>query len=169
MIYKILILTVTFLGAFVFSSNIYAMKFKSRHFVAVARHTTAINLADCYNASISELNLTNHSLSNKQLESMFFDIQHFIEEKGVQRLILDSNNLNLVPFELLGLGLVNETLKYISLKGNPFRTDSLVDFYMRARMVGLPIVGQSVLIIEIAYGLDVVQVKKIPVSLLATN
>lgn len=151
MIYKILFLAGTFVGAFTFSSNICAMKVVSRSAAATVSGTAAINLADHYKASLRELNLTNLSLNNKKLEDMFFDIKRFIEKKGIQRLILDDNCLKLVPFELLGLGLVDKTLNYISLKLNPFSTEALDEFYRRAQKVGLPVVGQDGLIIDITY------------------
>ena len=151
MIRKIFILVGILVGACAFPSNICAMKSKTRRFDAAASCTISINLENYYNALLRELNLTNLSLSNQQLESMFFDIKHFIEKKRVKRLILDGNSFKQVPFEVLGLGLVNETLKYISLKGNPFSKDAIDEFYRRAQKVGTPVIGQSRLVIEIDY------------------
>lgn len=158
---KILILVGILVGDCAFLSNIFAMKSKVSRFDAVVSCTIAINLKNYYNTLLRELNLTNLSLNNKQLEGMFFDIKRFIEKKRVQRLILDCNNLRFIPFELLGLGLVDKSLNYISLKENPFNKDTLDEFYRRVQKVGLPVVGQSELIIEIACDVDVVQVKKI--------
>ena len=125
---KILVLFGISACAFVFASSVYAMETKSgTDGAATASGVPAIDLEQYYKAPLKELNLTNVPLGNEISGSMFDAITSFIEKKGITDLILDNTGLKRIPLNLIGLGVIDKNLEYLSLKGNSFDQQQLAE------------------------------------------
>lgn len=120
---KILILFGISAGVFAFTSGVYAMSEGSG--AAAASGLPVIELARYYKPPLKQLDLTNVSLGDAISDSMFEAILAFMKVNVVTDIVLDNTGLKRIPLNLIGLGVVDKNLDYLSLKNNKFDQQQL--------------------------------------------
>jgi len=82
--------------------------------------TGVISLDQYYDHDTKTLNMRNLMLGDTGLKKRLKDIKQFIDLVRAESLILEKNNLQQIPYNVITFALINRSLKYVSLKENKF-------------------------------------------------
>ena len=88
---------------------------------SVSSSEISIKLEDYYHQDTKILDMSNLPLKDNMLAEMIGDIKDLINLTGAEQLILENNQLNTIPYDLITFALTNKTLKYVSFKDNKFK------------------------------------------------